>query len=91
MMKSNSAEAGKRIHCPDGDGIVLKILNPDVVLIQLERGVTESKPLVARFDLSECSPLETHTPPQPKEISEEVLNTPVIGLTKEEVEAGKAA
>lgn len=78
MMKTNTAEVGKRIHCPDGDGVVARILNPDNVSIQLDRKGDAGQPLIARFDLSDCRPLEPHSPMAAKELTEAQLNAPVV-------------
>lgn len=90
MMKTNTAEIGKRIACPDGDGIVKQILNSDNVMIELDRLGTNGKPLLARFDLSECIPLEQHNPPIAKELTEDQLTQPIVAVVPSEPPEGAA-
>lgn len=66
-MKTGTALAGKRIACPDGHGVVAQILNPDVVLIRLDRMGQNGKNLVCKFDISECRELESHKTGEPSE------------------------
>lgn len=91
MMKTNTAEVGKRIVCPDGDGVVRQILNPDNVLIELDRKQLNGQPLLARFDLSECKPLEQHNVPIQKEYTEEQLTQPIVAVVPDAPPAPPAA
>lgn len=90
MMKTNTAEVGKRIACPDGEGVVSQILNPDVVMIQLDRVGSNGKNLIARFDLSECKALETHNPPVQREYTEEELTRPIVAVEQPLAETPEA-
>lgn len=80
-LKPNGAELGKRIRCPDGEGKIRSIISPDNVIIELDRKSDKGQPLLAKFDLSDCMALELHTPPVPKELTEEQLNQPIMAAT----------
>lgn len=55
MIQTGMAVEGLKVRSPDGDGIIEKILNPDVVRIRYDTGK------IGKFDLSELVLLEPQT------------------------------